>query len=78
MPCLAKIPASLAIHGIVWLRVGATKVAVTFRPAVALPLEIANAAAIVVKIIASLLGLGTGITLLCSLSVPGIAREILL
>src|SRR5882724_5492476 len=75
IPCLAKMPASLAIHGIVWLRLGATKVAVTLRCAVAWPLEIANAAAIVAKIIASLLGLGTGITLLCSLFVPGIGAK---
>jgi hypothetical protein len=56
------MPASLAIYGIVRLRVRATKVAVTLRCAVASPLEIANAAAIVAKIIVSLLGLETGIT----------------
>src|SRR4030095_1996322 len=74
MPCLAKMPASLAIHGIVWLRLGATKVAVILRCAVA-SLEITNSATIGAKIIASLRGLGTGITVLCSLSVPGIGAK---
>src|SRR5574341_839793 len=57
IPCLAKMPASLAIHGIVWLKLGATKVAVTLRCAAASPLESASAATIVATLLPSWLDL---------------------